>query len=122
LNSTIVSIFRLKDGEEFQATEISDFIDKETYHIRTDIDGPGIICIFAYIVFVGPSSFATMDEFYDSLLSTGLNQNQVDRIRVVFEQQEILVSQLPRLTDAKLEADGITQRGLREAILAVLGL
>ena len=38
LNAAIVSIYRLNNGEEFLATEMSDFIDKEIYYIRTEID------------------------------------------------------------------------------------
>jgi hypothetical protein len=39
----------------------------------------------------------------------------------VFQQQRVKVGVLDRLTDEKLKEDGLTQKGLREAMLAVLG-
>jgi hypothetical protein len=39
----------------------------------------------------------------------------------IFEEQDIEVGVLDRLTDEKLKEDGLKQGGLREAVLAVLG-
>jgi hypothetical protein len=41
-NAAIKSIFRIKNGHEFAVTDMSGFINKETYYIRTEIDEPGI--------------------------------------------------------------------------------
>ena len=77
---------------------------------------------------LGPStssapSFATMDLFYDELKKeVGHSADVDDIIKPVFETQHFGIRQLPNLTDAKLKEDGIIQRGLREAILTVLGL
>jgi len=41
-------------------------------------------------------------------------------VKAIIEGQEILRKQLSTLTDAKLKEDGLTQRGLREAVLSVI--
>lgn len=48
INSKITSIYRVKsDGRRALATEMSDFIDKETYYLRTEIDEQGMF-LFGY--------------------------------------------------------------------------
>ena len=65
-----------------------------------------------------------MDDFYTALgnnLGTEKKQRQLDLVRKVFDEQDVEFNTLSRLTDEKLKEVGITQLGLREAILAVLG-
>ena len=66
-------------------------------------------------------TFTSMEEFYEALRAVGLNEGQMKKIHNVFEEHDIISTVLPRLTDEKLKEDGLTQIGLREAILAVLG-
>jgi hypothetical protein len=73
-------------------------------------------------VLTGVKSLATMDEFYKALeRDQRLNENQIKKIRDVLEEQDIVSTVLPRLTDEKLKEYGLKQGGLREAILTVLG-
>jgi hypothetical protein len=62
-----------------------------------------------------------MDDFYAALKEFGLDDEQVEFIRTVFNEQKIMSQTLPRLTNESLREYGIKQGGLREAILAVLG-
>ncbi len=48
INSNITSIYCINNGDECQATEMSDFIDKETYYIRTEIDESGMFTLLFY--------------------------------------------------------------------------
>jgi hypothetical protein len=58
--------------------------------------------------------------YYDALIEYGLNVIQIDKIKVLFEGQDILIKQLTTLTDAKLKEVGLTQLGLRLAVLSVI--
>ena len=63
-----------------------------------------------------------MDGFYEVLQKAkGLDERQIGIIQDMFEKEEIGFEQLPRLTNEKLKEDGLTQRGLWEAILSILG-
>jgi hypothetical protein len=64
--------------------------------------------------------FESMDHFYMALKEFGLDEKQKDKVKAIIEDQEILLKQLTNLTDAKLKEDGLTQRGLREAVLSVI--
>jgi hypothetical protein len=64
--------------------------------------------------------FESMDNFYKALKDYGKKDQQIEKIRDVFVEQEIDVTELTTLTDAKLKEDGLTQRGLREAVLSVI--
>ena len=64
--------------------------------------------------------FQSMDDFYKALEEYGLNEKQKDKVKTIIEGQEILLKQLATLTDANLQEDGLTQRGLREAVLSVI--
>jgi hypothetical protein len=68
-----------------------------------------------------PRHFKNMQEFYDALRDNDCDNEDIRIISDVFQKQRIKVKQLQRLTDEKLEKYGFKQRGLREAILAVLG-
>ena len=65
--------------------------------------------------------FGDMDEFYEALRERGRSDAHIQIIKKKFEDQLIEASELPRLNDEKLKEIEITQMGLREAILAVLG-
>jgi hypothetical protein len=62
-----------------------------------------------------------MEDFYAALRDHGLNQNQIDVIKAVFDEQRIMFRTLPRVTDGKLKKCGVKQKDLRDAILIVLG-
>ena len=67
-------------------------------------------------------AFANMEDFYEVLQKDqGLDGDDIKNIEGVFEKEKIKVKQLLRLTDEKLKEAGVSQIGLREAILAVLG-
>ncbi|KAI3632613.1 hypothetical protein MIR68_009719 [Amoeboaphelidium protococcarum] len=67
------------------------------------------------------NKFGDMNEFYEALSARGKDARQIGIIRTVFEAQEIGVDELLDLTDGELKEVGVTQLGLRIAILAVLG-
>jgi hypothetical protein len=64
--------------------------------------------------------FESMDDFYKALKEYGKKDEQIEKIKSVLLEQEIDVMELTTLTDAKLKEDGLTQRGLREAVLSVI--
>ncbi|KAI8895184.1 hypothetical protein BC833DRAFT_615631 [Globomyces pollinis-pini] len=67
-----------------------------------------------------------MERFFDKLkMEEGKSDEQVKKVRDVFSEQDIEFKQLMAtgdlaMTDAKLEQYGITQGGLRTAILSVI--
>jgi hypothetical protein len=67
-----------------------------------------------------------MEEFFEKLkIQESKSDEQVKKVRDVFSEQDIEFKQLMEtdelaLTDAKLKEYGITQGGLRTAILAVI--
>jgi hypothetical protein len=48
-------------------------------------------------------SFKTMEEFYEVLRGVGLNESQINKIRDVFEYQEIIPTIISSLNDEKLK-------------------
>ena len=70
--------------------------------------------------------FTTMDEFFDKLkMEERKSDEQVKKVRDVFSEQDIEFKQLMTtgdvaITDQKLKDYGITQLGLRTAILSVI--
>ena len=66
-----------------------------------------------------------MDEFYTALESKLMNPakkaEQLALVKQKFEEQDIEVNHLSRLTNEKLKETGIVQLGIRESIIAVLG-
>ena len=66
--------------------------------------------------------FESMDYFYKALEAIGgWEKEDTEIVKKVFRVQRIKLSQITTLTDAKLKEAGLTQRGLREAILSVIG-
>jgi hypothetical protein len=67
-----------------------------------------------------------MKEFFEMLkMDEGKSDEQVEKVRDVFSEQDIEFKQLMEtgdlaITDSKLEKYGITQGGLRTAILSVI--
>jgi hypothetical protein len=59
-----------------------------------------------------------MEEFYSALLTNGLTKIQNDKVKTIFDAQELCVKQLSNLTDKKFKEDGLIERGLREAVLS----
>jgi hypothetical protein len=72
------------------------------------------------------AKFNTMDEFFDKLMTEQeLDDDDIQTIKDCFGKQKIKLRQLLAtgelaFTDAKLKDYGITQGGLRTAILAVI--
>jgi hypothetical protein len=67
-------------------------------------------------------NFVDMNGFYAALKDKeNLDEEEILIIQTEFLKQRIKFNTLSRLTDEILKEDGITQRGLREAILNVLG-
>ena len=65
--------------------------------------------------------FESMDDFYKALQAIiDWEKQDTEIVKNVFEAQRIKLFQLTALTDAKLKEDGLTQRGLREAVLSVI--
>jgi hypothetical protein len=65
--------------------------------------------------------FESMDAFYTALETTPNWESKYSEIvRGVFNRQLVMPYQLTNLTDAKLKKYGLTQRGLREAVLSVI--
>jgi hypothetical protein len=64
--------------------------------------------------------FKSMDAFYDALKDYGKNDVQIEKIKRVLVEQDIDVMELSTLTDAKLKEVGLTQLGLRLAVLSVI--
>ena len=65
--------------------------------------------------------FQLMNDFYDALKEiSDWKEEDTLTVKEIFKVQRIKLSQLSTLTDAKLKEDGLTQRGLREAVLSVI--
>ena len=65
--------------------------------------------------------FESMDDFYKSLEAIGgWEKEDTEIVKKVFGVQRIKLSQITTLTDAKLKEAGLTQLGLREAVLSVI--
>ena len=60
-----------------------------------------------------------MDDFYNALKGYS-NNEQLNKIRRVFDEQDIGIKQLPILNNDKLKEIGLTF-GLREALMQLLG-
>jgi hypothetical protein len=62
-----------------------------------------------------------MDDFYKALESiVGWEKEDTEIVKKVFGAQRIKLPQFTTLTDAKLKEAGLTQLGLREAVLSVI--
>jgi hypothetical protein len=65
--------------------------------------------------------FVSMQDFYKSLEAiVGWEKEDTEIVKKVFGVQRIKLSQITTLTDAKLKEAGLTQLGLREAVLSVI--
>jgi hypothetical protein len=106
-------VYRIYNGVPVIINEVEAVITNETYFVTTAKESVPVP--------VSPATFTTMEEFYEMLRKDqGLGGDDVKIIKGVFDKEKIMVKQLPRLTDEKLEKYGLLQGGLREAILAVL--
>jgi hypothetical protein len=65
--------------------------------------------------------FETMEEFYSALQKEGLDDVDITEVEKIFQDQGIGVKMLHLLNDSDLKEYGLTQGGLRMAVLAVLG-
>lgn len=68
-----------------------------------------------------PFAFTDMNGFYAALQNTELDETKINQIKRIFENQEIMLSTLGCITHEILKECGISQFGLRNAIMSVLG-
>ena len=106
--------FQLENGIRVYVTNVATLTAGTTYFIETDLNVPKEV------------KFSTMNEFFEKLkMEEGKSDEQVKKVRDVFSEQDIEFKQLMAtgdlaLTDAELKDYGITQGGLRKAILSVI--
>ena len=104
----------LPHGGHSSVSELSALQEGKEYFVETDLDKPGSDVQF------------TMEQFFEKLKTVkDMSDAQVEIARETFASQGITYKQLMKtgdlaITDEKLKEDGITQGGLRTAILAVI--
>jgi hypothetical protein len=112
IKKPIKGIYSLVDGKKSFETDWFGFKDECHYYVETEDD----------LV----QQFSTMDEFFEKLKTDeDMSDDQVAVTKDKFGSQGITFKQLMKtgdlaLTDAELERVGISQLGLRKAILAVI--
>jgi len=113
-------LYRLRDGNPIIVTDVKDMREGFLYYVLTANE-----TLPHSSTSVSVSSFKSMEEFYaaleQKLTNPSKKERQMETIMKIFEEQDIEVGVLDRLTDEKLKEDGLKQGGLREAVLAVLG-
>ena len=105
----------LPHGGHSYVSELSALQEGKEYFVETDLDKPGASTV----------KF-TMEQFFERLKTDeGLEQDEILLVKGTFIAQKIKAKQLMAtgelaITDAELKDYGITQGGLRKAILAVI--
>jgi hypothetical protein len=123
LNAAAKELYWKSNGKLFPVSTISVLIHDHEYLVFTELDKLPVFSPQSSTP-TNPEakSFVSIDDFYDALLKDeGLDGDDIAIVKGVFQKEKIKIKQLPRFTDEKLKEAGITQIGLREAILAVLG-
>ena len=106
------SIYLKQNDVAIEVTDVTDLMDKETYYVLNVNEQ---LPKKQEVV-----KFSTMEDFFDKLKSEQLlEDDEVKIIKDVFAYQKIKFMNLKKTTDEKLKEDGIKERGLRDAILAV---
>ena len=107
----------LPHGRHSYVSELSALQEGKEYFVETDLDKPGV-----HLTKFSPE----MEQFFERLkIDEDMSDVQVERAKESFLTQGITYKQLMKtgdlaMTDDKLERIGITQLGLRTAILAVI--
>lgn len=105
--------FQLENGRRVYVTNVTTLTAGTTYFIETDLNVPKV-------------KISDMEQFFERLRTDeDMSDEQVAMAREIFGLQGITFKQLMKtgelaMTDAKLERIGITQLGLRTAILSVI--
>jgi hypothetical protein len=106
--------FQLENGIRVNVTNVATLTAGTTYFIETDLNVPKEV------------KFSTMNEFFEKLKTEQeVDDDDIQTIKDCFVKQKIKFRQLMAtgdlaLTDAELKDYGITQGGLRKAILSVI--
>lgn len=114
----VKKLYRLDEGTPIVVTDVSDLRDGFLYHVLAGSEElPG----------KRTTKFtASMEEFFQRLKTEqDMSDSQVEKAKECFAAQHIKIKQLMAtgelaLTDEKLKKYGITQGGLRFAILAII--
>ena len=113
----------LSDGGHSYVSALSALQEGKEYFVETDLDKPGSDLKYTMEQIKWS---VEMEQFFERLKTEeGKTDEQVKKVRCVFAEQDIEFKQLMAtgdlaITDAELEKYGITQGGLRKAILAVI--
>ncbi|KAI8897039.1 hypothetical protein BC833DRAFT_566106, partial [Globomyces pollinis-pini] len=113
-HSTVTIYAKLDDGTLGQIIDVSGIEANARYYVQTDDDALKKIHI------------TTMEKFFERLRTDRKRpESDINKVQEVFCNQGILLEDLMgtgelAITDAKLKDYGITQLGLRTAILAVI--
>jgi len=108
----------LPDGRHSYVSELTALQSGEYYFVETDLNKP--------LMAKEKVQFSTMEGFFEKLKSDRKRpESDITKLREIFTEQGILFDDLMEtgdlaITDEKLKEDGIIQRGLRTAILAVI--
>jgi hypothetical protein len=120
LAQPIISLYTIEDGDVIVVTDVKDLREGFLYYVLTANEK-----LPQSSTSVSAGSFASMEEFYTALEQKLTNlskkKKQMETIKKIFDEQDIEVGVLSRLTDGKLKEAGLVQIGLREAVLAVIG-
>ena len=123
LNAPAKKLYWKSDGKLYPISDIAALLNEHQYVVFTDLDTLPVLTPESSIP-TSPETkrFASMEEFYEALQKDeGLDYEDIDIIKGVFDKEKIKVKQLQRLTNEDLKEYGLNQGGLRKAILAVLG-
>ena len=113
LKKPIQRMYAMVEGKKCYETDWFGLKPDGVYYVETEDE-------------ISAQKFTTMEEFYETLKNNqDLDDDEVQIIKDRFKEQKIKFKQLMQtgdlaITDEKLKDDGITQRGLRTAILAVI--
>ncbi|EGF76381.1 expressed protein [Batrachochytrium dendrobatidis JAM81] len=113
IKKPIAGIYSLVDGKKSYESDRFGLKAEGHYYIETEDD-------------LAPPKFTTMEEFFGRLKTEeDLDDEEIDIIKDCFTKQKLKIKQLMAtgdlaMTDEKLKEIGISQLGLRTAILAVI--
>ena len=120
LNSAIKMIYLYENDTVIEMKDIRDFQADKWYFLLTENDELPAI----HNPKKEPKWSLGMESFYDALESSLTNPvkkgKQMEKVKIVFDEQDVEFGVLKRLTEADLEEYGIDKGGLRKAILAVI--
>ena len=120
LNAAIKMIYLYENNRVIEMNEISQFENGKLYFLLTEIDELPAI----HNPTKEPKWSLEMEAFYEALETSLTNPvkkaKQMEKVKIVFDEQDVEFGVLKRLTEPKLQEYGIDKGGLRKAILAVI--